>query len=429
MQPNSKHTTGRSGVFYGWWIVLATFAMAVYYSGAYFYSFTLFVSPITDDLGWSGTIIPQGFLITGVFGAILAPILGTLFDRIGPKIVVGGGMALGGLGFFILSQMTEPWHFYVGFSLAGIGPVAIYNGAVPAVANWFVLRRGRALGLTVAGLGIGGVLAPVSLLLIDALGWRGAMMAIALGTGVLLVPLSLVLRRRPEDHGALPDGLKVAPSAGIDEALQPLEQNEMSLREAVASPVFWLIALTFSLAFVPMGAIQVHIAPYLESVGLARPLVATAVTAMALTTVVGRLAGGWLADYVDARKATVLALGLQAVGTMVFAFVVPQSAWLLVLFVVAFAPGFGAITVLQPALQGFYMGRRAFGAIQGLLWTITSMAFSVAPLALQRLVDIFESYRPGYLLFGAISVIGVVVVLRLPNPRTTPIARISTTAE
>jgi sugar phosphate permease len=417
-QTPARPRAGR--LFYGWWIVLVTFAMAFYYSGIYFYAFTLFVTPITDELPTLGAHISPAFLVSGIVGAVLAPFLGSVFDKRGPKLVVGGGLFLGGLGFLLLGRMTEPWHLYIALPLAGIGPIVIWNGAIPAIANWFVRLRGRTLGLTTMGLGLGGLLTSPSLALMDAYGWRTAFVIMAVGILVLLMPLALVLRRRPEDYGQLPDGdeAPVGRGEGTVEgpALQSQVEDGLTFRQVMRAPAFWLIALVFSLAFWPIGGLQIYMAPFMEDVGFSRTMAAFAVGAMAVIGVSGRLGGGWLADLIDPRKATALALLLQATGTAAFALAAPDRVWLLVLFLATFSPGFGAITVLQPALLGVFFGRRAFGAVQGILWTVTSVSFSLAPLVWLRLSDALESGRPGYGIFAALSVVGALVVLLLPRP-------------
>jgi MFS family permease len=389
--------------------------MAFIYSGVYFYAFTLFVTPIRDELPRLGSQISPAFLVTGVTGAILAPILGGIFDRWGPKLVVSGGMLAGGLGFVLMGLMTEPWHLYLGLTLAGVGPIAIWGGAIPAVANWFIRLRGRALGLTTMGLGLGGLLVNPTLTLIDAVGWRMSFFLMGAAIWVLLMPLAFILRRRPEDYGLLPDGDDPDASSVGASGTEIIEEG-MSFRQVMRSPVFWLIALFFSLAFWPIGGLQVHMAPYLEGTGFSRAAAATTVGAMAVITIVGRLGGGWLADTIDPRKATILALALQAIGIGIFALVSPNLIWLLLLFLIAFAPGFGGITVLQPALIGIYFGRRAFGAIQGVLWTATSLSFSLAPLVLGWLATLLGDFRPGFGVFALLSIIGAVLVLALPRP-------------
>ena len=411
------------GVFYGWWIVAATVTMAFFYSGFFFYAFTLFVTPIREELPSVADQIPPAFFLGGILGAILAPGLGAFFDRRGPRLVVGGGMVAGGLGFFLLSVMNEPWHMYVALPLAGLGPLAIWQGAIPAVANWFVRLRGRALGLTMVGLGIGGFLTRPSLILMgeDGEDWRMAFLVMALTVWILLLPLTLILRRRPEDHGLLPDGASIEDETPVEaSAADGLGGEGSSFMETMKSPVFWVVALVFSLAFWPIGGLQIHMAPFMEDEGFSRTAAADAVAAMAIVTVVGRLGGGWLADIFDQRRVTILALTLQAIGTAAFALVLPgglvRGFFLLGVFFLTFAPGFGGITVLQPALVGSYFGRKAFGAIQGVLWTVTSLSFSVAPLILGILEEAFSGYRPGLLIFAVLSVLGALAVLLLPRP-------------
>ncbi len=411
------------GVFYGWWIVAATVTMAFFYSGFFFYAFTLFITPIREELPSVADQITPAFFLGGILGAILAPGLGAFFDRRGPKLVVGGGMVAGGLGFFLLSVVSEPWHMYIALPLAGLGPVAIWQGAIPAVANWFVWLRGRALGLTMVGLGIGGFLTRPALMVMgdDGENWRTAFLVMALVVWLVLLPLTFVLRRRPEDHGLLPDGALTGsglPLEGTDP--HAAEGEGASFTEAMKSPVFWIVALVFSFAFWPIGGLQIHMAPFMEDEGFSRTAAADAVAAMAIVTVVGRLGGGWLADIFDQRRVTILALTLQAIGTAAFAFILPggfiRAFFLLGVFFLTFAPGFGGITVLQPALVGSYFGRKAFGAIQGVLWTVTSLSFSVAPLILGILEGAFNGYRPGLLIFAVLSVLGAVAVLLLPRP-------------
>ena len=392
--------------------------MAFFYSGFFFYSFTLFITPMREDLPGIADHISPAFLVGGTVGAMLAPLLGAFFDKRGPKLVLIGGLAAGGLGFFLMGRMTEPWHLYIALPLAGIGPVAIWGGAIPAVANWFVRQRGRALGLTTVGLGLGGFLTSPSLFVMERFGWQDTFLIMAVVIWVVLVPLSLVMRRRPEDFGQLPDG-EVA--VVVEDAPPPGEivEGGLTFGQAMRSPVFWIIALVFSLAFWPIGGLQIHMAPFMEEIGFSRGAAAAAVGAMAVVTVVGRIGGGLLADIMDPRKATILALVLQAIGVAAFAAVSATGALLLLLglFFITFAPGFGGITVLQPALLGVYFGRRAFGAIQGVLWTVTSLSFSAAPLVLGWLAGAMDSFRPGLLIFGALSIAGAAAVLLLPRPQ------------
>ena len=418
MATSDKSARQRPGVFYGWWIVSASVVMIFYYMGTVFYSFTLLVTPITEDLGWSTAVISQGFLIGGLISAALAPAFGTGFDRFGPKPVVAGGLVVGALGFFLISRMTTSWHFYMAWTLAGIGPIAIYNGAVPAVANWFVRMRGRALGLTIIGEGLGGFVAPVMLVLVNLIGWRGAVTVVSAGIIVILLPLVPVLRRRPEDHGQLPDGVARDPRDEEANGAIPADQEieGLTLQEALRTKAFWGLAFVFTLGFLPIGGTTIHLSPFLEGGDVSRGIIATVLTFMAVGAISGQLGGGWLVDRIDPRLVAAAALGLQALGLAALSQVTGDSQWLLVLFVAGLAPGFGGVTVLWPALLGIYFGRRSFGSIQGVLWTITAAVFAAAPLTLGWLSEVLDGYPLAILIYGGLSGIGAIACFRLPKP-------------
>ncbi len=419
MTTNETAMPQRPRVFYGWWIVGATVLMIFYYLGTVFYSFTLLVTPITEDLGWSTTAISQGFLVSGLVGALLAPAFGALFDRFGPKLIVAVGLAVGACGFLLMSRMSAPWHFSVAMTLAGVGPIAIYNGAVPAVANWFVRMRGRALGITIVGEGFGGFIAPVMLALVTLFGWRGALTVVAAGIVCLLLPLAFVLRRRPEDYRQLPDGAVRDPFDEPDFPIHtpsPDDIEGLTLSQAIRTRAFWGLAFVFSLGFLPIGGTTVHLSPFLEGVDVGRGVVTVVLTFMAMGAISGQLGGGWLVDKIDARRVAAVALGLQAVGMAALSQTTGEAPWLLALFVAGLAPGFGGVTVLWPALLAIYFGRRSFGGIQGVLWTITASVFATAPLTLGWLADELGGYPSAILIYGLLSGVGAVACFRLPRP-------------
>ncbi len=406
-----------SSVFYGWWIVAATFTMAFIYSGFYFYDFTLFVTPIKEEIPDVGAAIEPAFLVAGITGALLSPLLGGFFDKKGPKLVVGGGLILGAAGFAIMGMMSEPWHVFVGLTFASMGPIVIWAGGIPAVVNWFVRLRGRALGMTMVGLGLGGALTRPSLIVMEEIGWRNTFLVMAAIILVLLVPLVLVLRRTPEDYGMRPDGDETAGSPAVRAAAQAPAAYGLTFTQILRAPTFWMLSGLLFLAFWPIGALQVHQSPYMESVGYSRQTTADVVGAMAVITIVGRLGGGWLADVMDPRRAMVLTLLLQGVGIAAFAISRPDAAGYLILFLITFAPGFGGITVLQSALLATYFGRRSFGAAQGVLWTVTSIAFSLSPLVVTLSERILGSMEHGFLMFAAFSIASAILVfLVLPKP-------------
>ncbi len=405
-----------TSIFYGWWIVVAAFMVAFIYSGFFFYDFTLFVTPIRDEIPDVGAAIEPAFIVATVGGAIVSPILGGIFDRIGPKPVVGGGMILGAAGFAIMGVMTDPWHLYIGLTLAGLGPIVFFAGGVSAVVNWFDRMRGRAVGIAVVGLGAGGVLTRPSLYVMEAIGWRDSFLLMAVIVIVVLLPMAFVLRRTPEDYGMRPDGDEVVESSAEGVVQAPILYG-LTFTQILRTPTFWLLSMLMFLSFWPIGALQIHQAPFMEEAGYSRLAAADAVGAMALITIVGRVGGGWLADAMDPRRGAVLATLLQGIGIAAFALSRPEANWYLILFFVAFSPGFGAIIVLQPALLATYFGRRAFGAAQGFLWTMVAMAVSVAPYVATLTDQYMGGMQNGFLLFAAFSFLAMILVfVVLPRP-------------
>ena len=246
-----------TSIYYGWWIVLAAFVIAFVYSGFFFYDFTLFVTPIRDEIPDVGGAIDPAFLVATLVGTALSPVLGGVFDRVGPKPVVGGGMLLGAAGFAIMGIMAQPWHLYVGLTLAGLGPIVFFAGGVSATVNWFDRLRGRAVGLTVVGLGAGGILTRPSLYVMEEIGWRNSFLLMAAVVIVLLLPLAFVLRRAPEDHGMRPDGDPPNESSAEGVTQAPILYG-LTFTQILRTPTFWLLSMLMFLSFWPIGSLQIH---------------------------------------------------------------------------------------------------------------------------------------------------------------------------
>src|SRR5580704_10083334 len=194
-----------NGIYYGWWIVLATFLNLLFVGGIIFYAFPVFYPYFVESLGFTRAQVTQGFflgfLLVGLPFGILA---GTLIDRIGARSVILAGVALVGGSMVLMGSMTRFWQFellcvmdVLGYVLAG--PIA--NQVL--VARWFRGRRGRAMGYAYLGLGLGGVVAPLLInYLSHTLGWRHALQLLGAVILVVLFPMAVwVTRSAPEELG------------------------------------------------------------------------------------------------------------------------------------------------------------------------------------------------------------------------------------
>jgi sugar phosphate permease len=192
-------------IFYGWWVVFACFLIAFYVSGTVMFGFTAFLEPIAEEFGWSYTKVSFAASLRGLELGIFAPVMGFLVDRFGPRRLLFLGTLSIGSGFIFLSLTSTLGMFYGSFVLIGIGTSACMGTVLaPAVANWFRKDVGKALGIMSCGIGAGGILLPLITLLIDLYQWRTTFVILGFGIMLIGLPLSLIVRHRPEKYGYLP---------------------------------------------------------------------------------------------------------------------------------------------------------------------------------------------------------------------------------
>src|SRR5258708_21832623 len=200
--------------FYGWIIVIVTFVtMAIGVNGRT--SVSLFFPPIVDEFGWERGVTAGAFSFGFVVSGAVSPLIGRMMDRFGPRAVMELGVALMAGGLLLAPLTTRPWHLYLTIGvLVGAGSVCLgYSGQSLFVPNWFIRRRGLAMGIAFAGVRIGSVtLLPWVQHMIEQTGWRTACSAMGLLVLISLAPINLLLRKRPEDIGLRPDG-EAAPTA------------------------------------------------------------------------------------------------------------------------------------------------------------------------------------------------------------------------
>ena len=194
-------------LFYGWWIVLASFVLLVITGGTALYGFTAFFNPISSEMKWGSAAISFAFSLRSVEGGVLQPFIGIFVERLGVRKCIFVGISIMGFSLFLLSRMTSLTTFYVGFVLLSLGfSMAAGIPEFTAVANWFKKRRSLALGLLTTGFGVSGLMTPIIAMMIRSIGWRETMFLLCPFILVIGIPLSLFIRDRPESYGMQPDG-------------------------------------------------------------------------------------------------------------------------------------------------------------------------------------------------------------------------------
>jgi MFS family permease len=404
---------GLDRVFYGWWIVAACFLINIYIGAVVYYSFTAFFDPLVREFGWSYTEISFALSLRGMEMTVLAPAVGFLVDRYGPRRLLFAGIFMVGVGFLAMSLTETLWMLYASIVLIGLGGGGC-TGVVmmDAVSNWFQKKVGRALGVMSAGVGACGVLIPVVVWLIDAYGWRSAVIAVGVGAWIACLPLALLVRDRPEQYGLHPDGdaAPAAPEAGTHR-----EKGEaapaLSFVEAIRHRAFLAIALSEGIRMMAMGAVMNHIMPYLNFLHVPRSTAGLSAGGLSVFSILGRFGFGWLADLFDKRLVAAAACGLMTLGIFLLCYV--DQAWAMILFLLLYPVGFGGTITVRGALTQAYFGREAFGRLIGLVLGLSAIGGIIGPTLAGYLFDTTGSYTATWILLGISTSFTVALMLGL----------------
>ncbi|MEE8442475.1 MAG: MFS transporter [Dehalococcoidia bacterium] len=386
-----------------------------------------FFLPIAREFGTTRGALSWAYAAIRLEGGLTGPIEGFLIDKFGPRRVMLVGWFVFGLGFILLSEVRSLPQFYVAFLITALGNSL--SGFLPiatCVVNWFMRRRGTALGIVLAGNSLGGVFVPVLALSITNFGWRPT--AAGVGVFVMLVglPIASVMRRRPEDYGYMPDGAfpreaaSDIPASHVDttETDSPGDdttvEHDMSARQALKTSAFWLLALSHSGSLTAWSAVAVHLIPALVDNGLSEPQAASIFGVLAIVATASRLAGGILGDRLGLKRVLIASFVVQAVAMVVLAFT--TTTWQAILFAVLMGIGFGARGPLNAAFRGNLFGRSNFATISGAMEPITMIGLVIAPVFAGLVYDSRQSYTLAFLTIALVNAASALFVLPIRRP-------------
>jgi MFS family permease len=411
-------------LFYGWRIVAVAFVTHCINVGLVFYSFGVFLNSLTQHFGWSRAQVAFGFTLLNLFNAAYSPLIGRVVDRFGPRpSQLLGAVALG-LGFFLLRGIETLTQYYVLMGVVvAFGSTAL--GHLPsnaAVANWFVRRRGRALGIATAGISMGGVIfVPLTQYLIEAYGWRNAFALLA-GIVVLvsMPPVALFMRRSPESMGLRPDGDVPAgdsPHIDYDEELQ----RSWTPSQAIRHRNFWLIAAAFALTMMGIAVTLLHQISFLVDRGFEARHASWVLGAIALMGILGKLGFGTLLDRFGQRRVIIGCFALQAVGLICLA--APTSTATVILYVLLYGFAMGGNATLQATVLGDCFGRLYYGSIAGWMSPLVVLCQAAGVPLAGAVRDASGSYLPAFGVILVGNLIAIACVTRL-DPHARPPRRI-----
>ena len=375
--------------YYGWALVIVLGGTAMVSYGALLYAFAVFITPMSDELGWSKAKITGAFSLAQLVSGLTAIPVGRWMDRRGARGLMTVGSVLAVLLLIAWSRVHSIGAFYIVWALIGVVSAAVlYEPAFVVVATWFRRDRGRALTLlTFMGGFASVVFVPLTTVLVERFGWRSALVWLA---GICLVltviPHALVLRHRPGDLGLVPDGDAGATQASgtggtaarFGRGDHRVAHAEVTAREAIRTRAFRWMTVAFALSAVTTTAVFVHLVPLLRERGYSAGFAGGAMGVLGLMALPGRLVFTPLGGRWSRTAVTAAVFGMAALA--IASLLLSEARVAVWLFVVMFGAGFGAITPARAALVAETFGASSYGEISGVLALVLAIARAAGPI-------------------------------------------------
>ena len=391
--------------YYGWWIVWPLALTETVSWGILFYAFTVFLVPMQQDLGWSTPTITGAYSLALLVAMTLAPPLGRWLDRSGPRVPMTLGSILGTLLLLAWSRVQSEAMFYlIWFGMGVALALTLYEPAFAVTSAWFVRGRSRAmLLLTTIGGFASTIFIPLAGWLTERVGWREALVGLALILGVTTIPPHwLVLRHRPQDMGLLPDGEPV-------EEGRPLPPPVgVTAQRAMRDPAYWWLSVAFFLGTAASVAIGLYLIPTLLERGDSMAQATILLGLLGPTQAAGRV----LVTVFDGRMPepvlTTIVFALHAVGLAIVLF--PAGVVLMVVAMAFLGIGRGGLTIMRATLVANRYGTANFGAISGIPAAAQMAARASAPIGGGLLVSGLGGYEPMLVVLTLIGVAATVAM-------------------
>jgi len=401
-------------LFYGWYIVAAGLVLIAYNCAIFIYGWTAFVNPIIATFGWSVAQISLASSLRGLETGVFNPVWGVAVDRWSPRKLMLFGTIGMALGTFLLSRTTNMAMYYTGFMIMGLGG-SLVTGILPTtvIARWFHRDIGKANGVFFMGLGIGGVLVPVVVKIVDTITWQTTLMYASIGFLVLGIPLSFVFRSRPEDYAMIPDGKPPAP--GNKSRPTPDYSFGTSVTQALKMRSFWYINIISVFQNATIATVTMFIIPYLTNLDMPRQTAGMVVSLFTFISLFSRIPLGMAADVFSKKYVVAFTLVLLVIGLYVFWMIDGRSPfWLVLVFCITYGVGMSGIMALRAPLQAEYFGTQNFGTIFGLnSISVTIGGVLGTPLA-GWVFDTYHSYKPFWLGLVVFALLAVFFMLTIP---------------
>ncbi|HEX6768339.1 MAG TPA: MFS transporter [Candidatus Binatia bacterium] len=436
--PTAAQNSTPSRFFYGWYIVAVGILVNIAGTFAFSSTLSIFLKPITEELG----VTRGAFSLIRTFeigvAALIVPLLGPWIDRHGGRGVLVLGVLMEGAGLLLSSLVQSFWQFVLVRCSLVIAGEALLGSLVinVTIAQWFVRKRGRAMGIANLGTGIAKLSIPLAAASLFVLvGWRYTWAIFGVIAPLLVVaPTLIFMRRQPEDLGLRPDG--DPPLATLAEPLASTTHNKRMQQsnssdeavwtrgQAIRLPAFWVLVVTFGIASVGIAGLNLHIFSYVTDIGHSPLVAASFMSTIAITQLGSTLVWGMLADKFDIRKVSCIQFLIQGIGLVIT--ITSRQIYFTYIGFFLYGTGLAGSFVLREVIWANFFGRASLGTVRGLSMFFSHLfAASGAPF-FGFLHDRTGSYDLSFTLFSCALFTSAFLVLLAKPPRVPVKAKFET---
>ena len=421
--------------FYGWNIVAAAFLARLSYAEHFTSILGLFFKPLQREFGWGRSAIAGVQTTARVIEAIIAPFVGPLIDRYGPRILMPVGAVIVGLAMLGVTQINAIWQFYmlrgvmvaIGFTFMGSLVIDV------AINNWFIRKRGRAIAIARVGGNLSNfIMAPTCIFVIASAGWRTMFWVFAVVTWVtVLLPSAVIMRRRPEDVGLFADGddqgaiQDQSPNQEFErketQSTPATPERVWSRREVLVTSTFWFIVISYAINSMSFQGINISLAPYIQDLGYTNTMLAILITFRSAIMIPSGLIMGFLAE--GAEKTPMRSVPFLILASAAILFCFAKTPFILWLAIAAYGLGASGVHITQEVLWANYFGRLSLGRVRSLGYFISFGLGSVGPVAMNIIFDSLGSYRPAFLMIASLFIVAAVLIGLAKPIKEKPLSR------
>jgi len=398
----------KNKIFYGWFIVGASFLIMALGWGIVFNTSSIFIEPMSETLNMSRKAMNFTFTLRAIFMLIISLFSGVIFKKFKIINVMKICSITLGVTFFLHSYIQSPIMLYFLNSLSTISVILISVLPLSAILNnWFHIKRGLVVGISFMGSGIGGMIFnPIAGYIIANYNWRFAYQILGVLMIIIVIPITfLLLKTRPKDIGEYP--------LGSSKEIEKQNENSdeklpgITLSEAMKTVRFWAISVGSVLLSIIGLSLMVNISPHLTNIGYSVTYAANVVALVMGSLAFGKIVLGHLFDKLGLRIATSVAVFSLIIGTLGMLYATKFIA----LFAIVAGTGIGTAfyTIANPIITTKVFGSKDYSSIYGFLTAVIGIGGIISPMIVGFLYDISGSYYSSYKIMLVLGIVTFVI--------------------